>query len=72
MLPTALNGVIPFIPIDDIIRQMNQKGNALSVARRDIGQQTTKKMSVLDIYGSISLIIKREMIYLIPKSLLGV
>jgi len=69
-----LNGVIPFIPIDDIIRWTNQevKGNALSVARRDVGQQTTQKMSVLGVYNSISLIIKQEMIYLILKSLLGV
>ena len=68
------NGVIPFILIDDTIKQTNQgtRGNALSMARRDVGQQTTQKMSVLDVYGSISLIMKREMIYLIPKSLLGV
>ena len=70
----ALNGVISFIPIDDIIKWTNQeaKGNALSVAKRDISQQTTQKMSVLGIYNSILLIMKREMIYLIPKSLLGV
>ena len=68
----APNGVIPFIPINNTIRRINQKGNALSVAKRDISQQTTQKMSVLDVYGSISLIMKREMIYLIPKSLPGV
>ena len=32
----------------------------------------TQKMSVLNVYSSISLITKLEMIYLIPKSLLGV
>ena len=68
------NRVIPFILIDDTIKRMNQgiRGNALFVVRRDVSQQTTQKMSVLDVYGSISLITKREMIYLIPKSLLGV
>ena len=70
----VLNGVIPFILIDDTIKRTNQgiRGNALSVVRRDVSQHTTQKMSVLDVYGSILLIMKREMIYLIPKSLPGV